>query len=333
MQPKHYLLACDWGTSSFRLRLVDLRDHHLLEEVVSSEGIAHMHRRWTEKGENEPLDKHRFFCDYLQKQIAWLTEHVELDLDETPIIISGMASSSIGMEELPYAILPFALDGSGVNFRHYPAQANFKHELWLISGVKSETEVMRGEETELMGLLSLLEQVGNKRDEVLFIFPGTHSKHLYVKNGQLVDFQTFMTGEVFSVMAKHSILNNSVEIEGMMAYTESARAIFRFGVREAQRSSILSNLFSVRTNQLFQKLNKQENAFYLSGLLIGTEMQQLLTVDYPLILSSSHALFEGYHMAIEECGLLERTTVVPVALADKAAVAGQTKLFQLLKDA
>ena len=322
---KDRLLGCDWGTSSFRLRLVDTRSHRIIGEILSREGVASTFDAWQAGGNHENRDE--FFRRQLKKQIDALSTQLSAGLDSVAIVISGMASSSIGMQELPYATLPFAVDGSGVSTRRFDALAGFPHEITLISGVRSQQDVMRGEETQLIGLVALLDASGYESREATFIFPGTHSKHLRVRNGQLTDFQTFMTGEVFHLMATHSILKTSVDTRDLPERADDLDA-FKRGVKESVRSNVLNGLFTVRTNLLFNALDKKQNYFYLSGLLIGTEVKHFLEEDGQLVLCSGSNLYEFYRLALEGLNLSDRTTIVPPDLVDRAAVAGQIKIFQ-----
>lgn len=324
----NYVLCCDWGTSSFRLRLVDGSNYRLIDEVISPQGIARVFDHWKSSGEKNGVLKDQFFRDQLNHQIRLLSDKTAVDLDQVPVAVSGMASSSIGMEEIPYATLPFAMDGSRASVRHFPASEPFPHELILISGVKSSEDVMRGEETQLIGLTSLLDAEGKRPQDAIFIFPGTHSKHLYVRADQLLNFETYMTGEVFNLMALHSILKDSIDVKNMADFSDNNLSAFRAGIA-ASDSSLLNQLFTVRTNQLFEKMTKKQNAFYLSGLLIGAELKPLLTKEsWQLVLCSGTNLFSYYKQAIEVLDLSDRTTFIPAEVVDKAAIVGQVILFQ-----
>jgi 2-dehydro-3-deoxygalactonokinase len=193
---------------------------------------------------------------------------------------------------------------------------------------------MRGEETQLIGLLSLLKASGSIPEEGVFIFPGTHSKHVYIQNGQLIKFQTFMTGELFEVMSQHSILKDSVQVNGLNHFSHEDANAFKLGLQQAKVLNILNGLFTVRTNQLFEKLDKKRNSYYLSGLLIGAEIGYILNGNLPLLLCSGGNLYEYYRLAIEEYGLSESTTIVSNELVDKAALEGQRLIFEkhVLKD-
>lgn len=322
---KNHLLCCDWGTTSFRLRLVNIQDQEVIGEILSLDGISSTFNSW-KNVENSDSDKQAFFTHHLKKQISLLASQLNMILNGITIVVSGMASSSIGMLEIPYANLPFDLDGSQVNFHGIENNTDFPHDLLLISGICSEYDVMRGEETQMIGLVELLRI--SEKDSIL-IFPGTHSKHLYIKGNQLVDFQTYMTGEVFKIISSHSILKDSIEMSALPELTLEEKSAFRLGVQNADSAGILKGLFRVRTNQLFNKLNKKENAFYLSGLLIGSEIKHLLDeINIQLVLCSGNNLYELYKLAIEELDLSERTTTVSSEIVDKATIAGQVKIYQ-----
>jgi len=322
---KNLLLCCDWGTTSFRLRLVNIPDQEIIGEILSADGVALVYDAWKAVEEGEE-DKQRFFLNHLNRQIALLASQLNIHLDIVPIVISGMASSSIGIYEVPYAVLPFNSDGGQVNVRRIDSNENFLHEILLISGIRSDDDVMRGEETQWIGLTGLLKL---PVQDTIFIFPGTHSKHLYVKKQQLVDFQTFMTGEIFRIVSSHSILKESIEISVLPDFTDEELKGFCSGVRDSLEMSVLKALFRVRTNQLFEKLDKKENALYLSGLLIGSEIKHLLDeIDAQLVLCSGNNLYELYKLALEQLHLADRTTIVSPEIADKASVAGQIKIFQ-----
>ena len=325
----NYLLCCDWGTSSFRLQLINLDTAVCRGEIRSDTGVSATFDAWKNDAQQPGISRENFFRQVLKRQISCLETQVSTALTDVPVAVSGMASSSIGMAEVPYATLPFSTDGSQASLQRFDSRPDFRHDLFLISGVRSEHDVMRGEETQLIGLIKLLETSGHKINEALCIFPGTHSKHLLVRDGQLVDFKTYMTGELFDVLRRSSILKDSVNYTGIKKLTDTQVQAFKKGVRQAESSAILNSLFSVRTHQLFEKISKEENAFYLSGLLIGTELNRLqLARNCPLILCGGSNLSNLYELAIAERQPAHRTLTAPADLVDRAASVGQLLLFQ-----
>ncbi len=167
----HNLLCCDWGTSSFRLRLVNKENQQILGEVASPDGIASTFNAWNAQTKTSGIARKPFFQEQLRHQIMALATQLHLNLEATPLVLSGMASSSLGLEELPYAELPFAVDGSQAGVRYLESQPDFPYDLLLISGIRTEGDVMRGEETQLVGLIHLMDIAGST-GESIFVFPG-----------------------------------------------------------------------------------------------------------------------------------------------------------------
>jgi len=321
---KKFLLGCDWGTSSFRLRLFNIAEQKVEGEVNTREGVASTFRLWQAHAEKNPITREQYFRQKLKRQVDALAELLSINLNEIPIIISGMASSSIGMLVVNYAHLPFSLDGSNALTISVPADSYFENDIVLISGVKSVDDVMRGEETQVLGMISLLEQDGLRPEKAILIFPGTHCKHIYIHGNDMTNFQTFMTGEVYGLLSNHSILSDSVNSSKLGLISEDDANVFRKGIRASSDSSILHNLFSVRTNQLFGLLDKRQNSIYLSGLLIGSELRCLInTEELPIILCSSSNLHNFYKLGLHELGLMQRTTILSNEMTDKATIAGQ----------
>lgn len=315
-----FLLCCDWGTTSFRLRRVRLSDQKIEGEIQSDDGIADTFQVWKRMGGNQ--SRKVFFLHVLKCKMDELSESLGLNVSNLPIVISGMASSSIGLMEVPYATVPFRTDGSTVTLETTTGQPVFNGEIFVIGGVKTSGDVMRGEETQLVGLAGMLGLFGN----YAAILPGTHSKHLFIENGQLTRFHTYMTGELFSTLSMHTILRDSVAAEDS-ADAETEREAFLTGVRDSGQAGILRSLFRVRTNQLFNKYSKRENSRYLSGLLIGSELRNLeLTDNRPIVLCGSSAVQCFYQWGMEELDL--PCTAISPELVDEATVRGQVIIFE-----
>lgn len=325
---KKYLLGCDWGTSSFRLWLFDMVEQRVVGQLHTREGIANTHKLWESQEHKHRLSQEQFFRSELSRHTAALSGKLSMDLREVGVVMSGMASSSIGMQVIPYADLPFALDGSGAVTRFIERDEDFPHDIVLVSGVRSENDVMRGEETQVLGLIYLLEKEGRCPEKSVMLFPGTHCKHVFINGGEMASFQTFMTGEIYSMLGHHSILRDSVDAVSRVMKSVADIDAFRNGVRASLNRSLLNAIFSVRTNHLFDVLDKHQNSFYLSGLLIGSELQCLQDdAALPIILCSSSNLHDHYTHGLEELGLLHRTTILSSDMTEKATIAGQFLLW------
>jgi len=312
-------LSCDWGTSSFRLMLVEIAGAKIIARENSDHGIAKVFELWKQSGEAADV-RFFFYLNIIGQHIDALQKKLNSSLNGLPLVISGMACSTLGMIDLPYKELPFSTDGSDLITKLVEAGDNFKHDVIFISGAKTDGDVMRGEETQLVGCFP-------GQQEQVFIFPGTHSKHVTVRNGKIVDIKTYMTGEFFELLSVKSILSASVERTSDLN-NEKNKEAFEAGVKESLHSNLLNNSFKVRTNHLFHKLTPRENYHYLSGLLIGTEIKEIANSAPGITLVSNPYLHSHYEIAFRL--VMNKTRSLKIQNADEAIVAGQLKISSRL---
>ncbi len=314
----HTFLSCDWGTSTFRLRSVNADTQSVISEVTTHQGIAETYALWKQEGHDE-RNRFSFYQSFIENQLARLQEQSTDSLFHLPLIISGMASSNMGMVELPYKELPFAMDGSDLELKKVKTTECFQHEMVLISGAKTSNDVMRGEEIQLIGCDL------KSNAEHIYIFPGTHSKHVTVINQRAGDFKTYMTGEFFHLLSMQSILSKSVQGNNHALIGDLLKS-FEDGVTQSVHNNLLHNAFLVRTNQVLGNLSMEENYFYLSGLLIGTELKALVDRPVELTVVGNELMQHFYVSALKKLGM----TNVNVVDVDKALVKGHCKVYHLL---
>jgi 2-dehydro-3-deoxygalactonokinase len=312
-------LSCDWGTSAFRLRLVEGASRRVLAASRGEQSIAATFAAWKTAG-GQPEDRWSYFSRIVAQHIARIAGETGGTLAGLPLVISGMASSSMGMCELPYARLPLAIDGSGLAVEHVAAREDFSHAVVIISGVRSTDDVMRGEETQLIGACALgaAQPAAPERPRV-FVFPGTHSKHVDVRGAHAVAFLTYMTGEFFELLSAKSVLANSVT-PGTDLGTPENLAGFAAGVRAGAAGNVLNAAFHVRTRALLEQAAATANYHYLSGVLIGAELRELAAADAPITLVGAGTLLAAYEHAFQVLGAR-----APLASldADDCLIAGQ----------
>lgn len=315
-------LSCDWGSSSFRLRLVEIPTLAIIAEERSDRGIIQTFEWWKQRGMSEDL-RLSFYLDVIHEHIQIFEKNLGTSLHGLPLIISGMACSTIGMIDLPYKELPFAADGSDLISKTIDTGNNFTYKIVAISGAKTTNDVMRGEETQLAGCF----ETNAGTENLVFIFPGTHSKHVTVHDGKATGIRTFMTGEFFELLSQKSILSVNVE-RGSGFKDEPDILPFEKGVQQSVNSNLLHNSFLVRTNHLFNRFTRTENYYYLSGLLIGTEINALSREDpNKIILVVDKRLRPYYERALS---ILNEKSILETRDADHAMVAGHFKILERL---
>ncbi|MGN7868800.1 2-dehydro-3-deoxygalactonokinase [Paracoccus sp. 22332] len=265
------LIGIDWGTTSFRAWRMGAGGK-VLEAVGDGPGIL--------AAGALPGG----FRQALQDRIGgWL--------DGAPAIASGMITSRNGWVETPY--LPLPLDAAAL------ADSLTLHDgIHFVTGAVSDPDgpapdVMRGEETEIIGHLA-----GGGADG-LFVLPGTHSKWARARGGRITAFRTVMTGEVFAVLRDHSILGRLIQPG---PGNEDA---FRRGVEAGwQDGALLGRIFSARTLALLDRLAPQDIADYLSGLLIGDEVAQgARDAGGPVTIIGRGDLAARYRIALDMMGI------------------------------
>ena len=112
-----------------------------------------------------------------------------------PVIACGMVGSAQGWQEAAYLDVPVALDriGTLLTVVERPGAT----PVHIVPGLIQRhglPNVMRGEETQVFGVLRDARAVPDAG--LLIGLPGTHSKWVGARNGQVTHFDTFMTGEV-----------------------------------------------------------------------------------------------------------------------------------------
>ena len=281
----------------------------ILDEHTSDEGIQALALNYPQNEE-----RHLAMAEVLRSSIDALAL---TDQPHIPVMMSGMASSTLGWQSLPYAPLPAPLDGSTLRYLDFEVDG---HPVRLISGLHSANDVMRGEETELVGLFSGPAKA-RATDDFIVILPGTHSKWVRVKDATVTGFRTFLTGEMFSLLCEHSILRHSV---GSSRQADGQSPVFRERLRTVLEnpSALPFSLFSIRAEGLLGEFPPDDAAAALSGYLIGAEIagarSQFATAGNEVILIASGGLADLYSAALEEAGMT--TTVIDAETAVRTAL-------------
>ena len=246
-----------------------------------------------------------------------------------PLIASGMIASREGWVETPY--LPCPADASGLAgalTEHRSAAGRLVRFMTGLQcrGAAGTPDVMRGEETQIVGCLAAGGGDG------LYLLPGTHSKWARVGGGRILSFATFMTGELFAVLKEHTILGRLME--GEAAAPEAFERGLRYGLLEAgEAGGLLRRLFSARSRGLFGDIAAAALADYLSGLLLGAEIREGLGTLAgagplgPITLVGQGALVARYAEALRLAGRETRAAEADVVARGHHAIAAAAGLL------
>lgn len=290
------LIAVDWGSSRFRAYLLS-RDGEVLSEVESADGVASV-----APGE--------FPATFLRLLDGWLAAH-----PDAPVLASGMVGSRHGWREAPY--VPCPAEPTAIAENLVAVEAGGRRVL-LVPGLSyvdaaGEPDVMRGEEVEILGVADL----GAK----LVVLPGSHSKWAAMDKGRVIGFRTFITGELFAAIRDHTLAGAFARSAAPKPLGEAFALGARRGaaaVRGDRGGGLIGSLFGARALPLMGKLSENDAADYLSGLLIGAEIEEArrLFPGAEPHLAGAEALVDRYLAAFAALGLSAR------AAPPKAAARG-----------
>jgi 2-dehydro-3-deoxygalactonokinase len=179
-------------------------------------------------------------------------------------------------------------------------------------------EVMRGEETKIVGLLAA---IGEDAAEATLCLPGTHCKWVRVRAGRVAGFAAAMTGEAFAALSSHTILARTMDAEA----PPHPGAFDRGLARARQKGGLLHHLFGVRALALTGELPPDQAGSYLSGLLIGHEVAAALEagVAPPVHLAGAESLVALYRRALGAFGIPCRIHDADAAARGLALIGGR----------
>lgn len=237
-------IAVDWGTSNRRAYRIDAHGQRVDE-----------------------FEDHKGILAIVAGGFPAAVAEIRQRLGDLPLLLAGMIGSNRGWKEARYVSCPAGIeDLAGALVWVGDREA-------IVPGVSyignSRADVMRGEEVQLLGAVA----AGLVDPDGLVCHPGTHNKWANLRHGKIREFQTVMTGELFSLMKDHSILSD------LLQGTVSANDSFKQAAGDSiDQSALPADLFGVRARVILGQMKKEDAASYASGLLIGADVSIGLSI-------------------------------------------------------
>ncbi len=287
-------IAVDWGTS--HLRAWAMRDGEPVAEAASDKGMGQIGRT-------------EFEAALLDLIEPWLGQ------ERMTVVACGMVGSRQGWTEAPYAKVPTA-PASGRLTRAETRDPRIA--VHILPGLKQESpaDVMRGEETQIAGYLARNPAFGG-----VICLPGTHTKWAHVSAGEVVSFRTFMTGELFSLLSRQSVLRHSVgDAWDDAAFSEAVTDTL------SRPETLAAQLFSIRAEGLVRAPDPAAARARLSGVLIGAELAgaRPYWLGQDVVIVGSASLSGLYAKALSLQGLLPQVVDATEATLEGLAAAWRT---------
>ncbi|RIY03340.1 2-dehydro-3-deoxygalactonokinase [Aureimonas flava] len=269
----------DWGTTSFRAWAC-AADGTVLTERRAPDGLTAV-----TDGD---------FAGVLERHLAAMGVGAGV-----PAVLCGMVGSRTGWTEAAYLPVPTVLEGLANRATAVSCAGRPVHVLPGLAQHGEAPDVMRGEETQLLGV------VAEGFDDGLVCMPGTHSKWVRLEGGTVSGFATFMTGELFQLLRSHSILKQAVETDARLQPDDPGFAE-GLALGLGRPSEVTNALFALRAGWLLEGIPPARQSARLSGLLIGLEFAGAMArLGRPtrVALLASGPIASLYEAAFEAAGL------------------------------
>lgn len=298
-------IAIDWGSTNLRAWRVE--DNRCTDHIQIAKGVKNI----------APQSFDEVLCEVLT---PWRTA---IEKNRIPIILAGMVGSNVGWLDSGYLTLPLTTKDIAKNC--ISLETSLNTHVWLHPGIAVKTlegaNVMRGEEVQFLGAITAV-------SADIYVFPGTHSK--WVKpipqaNDYLIDqFETVITGELYQLLMTHSLMGQDT-----LTAPFCPQAFIR-GVESGHQhpTDIIRHIFLARSRRVLGLTPPEQTGSWLSGLLIGHELTDLLMAHHDIkhiALIGDEPLVNYYQNAAEHLGIT--TTIIN---ADKAVINGFRGLYESL---
>lgn len=305
-------ITIDGGTTNTRISLC--RDHTIADTVKYNVGAG------------KAIENKTILRDTLRDGISEiLTRNGVSENDITCILASGMLTSEFGIYKLDHIEVPAGIGELRDNMEKAVLGDISDIPFVFVRGVKTSSDdfdrmdMMRGEETELMGI------IGDDCGECVYILPGSHSKIIKTdENGKITELTTMLTGEMIAALSQNTILKDALDISESSLNIEYLMKGFEYcrehGINKAAfKVRVLKNMFSKTADEVY--------SFFMGAVLCG-EIWEIIKINPQKIviggkMQIKNAMYEILKRVVN-CDVVR----VPDEVSNTAASLGMIKIFE-----
>lgn len=306
-------ITIDGGTSNTRINLVVKNDtvDRLTFHIGAKKGI----------------DDKEFLIQAIKQGIDTILKNNNMpESNIEKILASGMITSEFGLINLPHITAPVGIEELHNSLCETMITEISPIPFVFVPGVKSlcgspeHSDIMRGEETEFIGLF---------RGEGIYVLPGSHSKIIIADTNQrIIAFETTLTGEFISSICQNTILKDSLSLKNAKLSDE----FLLKGYDVCKENGINASLFKVRIlDKLFTQSKSNLYSFFM-GVVLCDEVEQILR-------KNPNRIFVGGQKEIKQAlaVILEKVSSAHVETiddwqAEQASSNGIIKIYEYSSD-
>lgn len=253
-----------------------------------------------------------------------LSRNAMRESDITRILASGMITSESGLFPLEHIYLPAGIEELKKTSYEVVIKDVTDIPFVFVRGIKTnnhclnDADMMRGEETELMGIV-------NNDSSAIYALMGSHTKLVQVdKKGKICDFTTMLTGELISAISRHTILKESFKITDC----EIDNEYLIKGYELCKKIGLGEALFKVRIlKNLFLAENDKVYSFFM-GTILCNEVSYILKKDIKkVVIGGNRALKTALAKMIRQITDIE-VVCLEDEVVDKSVSMGLIKIYE-----
>ena len=314
---KRYI-TIDGGTTNTRVNLVEDGN------ITATKKIS--------RGARAGIDDRDGLKNELRSAISAILEEKKLsESDITRILASGMITSEFGLYELPHLEAP-----AGIKELHdsmaevsFPEISSipfvFIRGIRVVSDSLSESDMMRGEETELVGLMTLC----NCKGGGVYVLPGSHSKIISIDGeGKICSFATMLTGEMIMALSQNTILKDAVDI----GISDLRAPDLKGGYLLSKREGLNKILFKLRIMKNILKYSPDEVYSFFVGAVLADEIDYILSLDTDEIIIGGNQRLKNATATLLR-GISEKSvTVISDIDVERSTAIGAITIYEFQED-
>ena len=307
-------ITIDGGTTNTRVNLVEG------DRIIAAKRIS--------RGAKAGIDDREGLKTELKNAIgSILSENKICESDVEKIIASGMITSEFGLYELPHLTAPAGIKElhEGMKEVSFPEISSISFV--FIRGIKvdspslAECDIMRGEETELMGLMALC----GSDAKAVYVLPGSHSKIVSIsRDGKITAFSTMLTGEMLMALSQNTILKDAVDISISECQEEHIKSGYLF----AKQQGLNKVLFKLRIMKNIFKCPPEEIYGFFVGAVLCDEIEYILSLDADEIIIGGNQKLKNATATLLKSISDKHITVISDSDVERSTAIGAVKIFE-----